>query len=144
METIGLVACGAAKQTRQAPAELIYTSDLFQKSRQYITENTDRWFILSSKHGLLLPQTVIDPYEVTLKGMPEAKHNAWANYVLKSILANTRPGDRLIFLAGRDYRDRLIPELQKQGYQIEVPMKGLRIGSQMAWLNENTGKQPTQ
>jgi len=141
METIGLVACGAKKRPDFVAAELLYISDLFQKSRQYVRENCDRWFILSSKHGLLLPQTAIDPYEATLKNIPEDRHAAWANSVTEAIRANTRTGDRLIFLAGRDYHDRIIAELKPQGYHIEVPMQGLDYDTQVDWLTKHIARQ---
>lgn len=37
---------------------------------------------------------------------------------------------------GRKYREHLIPYLQAEGHPCSVPMRGLGIGQQKAWLKE--------
>ena len=65
-----LVACCGPKLDHAAPARDLYTSDLFTKSRAYAERNGCGWAILSAKHGIVLPDEVIAPYDVTLKTMP--------------------------------------------------------------------------
>src|SRR3546814_2942975 len=61
-----LVACVAAKLDRPAPARDLYASPWFQKARAYVERQGGAWFILSAKHGLIAPETVIARYDETL------------------------------------------------------------------------------
>lgn len=134
MATVYLVACANKKQNKPAPAKNLYISDLFQKSAALARREGDRWYILSAKYGLVEPGQVIEPYDQTLKRMCKADRFAWAQRLLGRLLAETQPGDTIVFLAGTAYRGNLIPELRRRGYLIVVPMEGMRIGEQKAWL----------
>ena len=90
--------------------------------------------ILSAKHGLVDPDAVIDPYEMTLNNMPIGDRRAWANRVVEQMAAHPRPG-RVVMLAGARYREFLEPKLRSLGITVEVPMTGLRIGEQLNWLD---------
>ena len=71
--------------------------------------------------------------------MKKAERQAWAARTLPAILATIPPPAHLVFLAGRTYRDPLLPLLQAQGYAgIEVPMVGLGIGQQIRWLMDHS------
>lgn len=74
-----LVACVAAKLDRPAPARDLYASPWFQKARAYVERQGGAWFILSAKHGLTAPETVIAPYDETLGAMQagERRQLAW-------------------------------------------------------------------
>lgn len=139
MAVIGLVACVKSKLETAAPARELYTSPLFRKSRAYILAHSDRWYILSAKYGLLDPNEVIHPYEMTLKTMPKRQKDIWAHQVLTKLLNLTTPADTIIFLAGLEYRKGLIPALQHRGNSIQIPMEGIPFGNQLAWLTEHTG-----
>jgi hypothetical protein len=90
---------------------------------------------LSAKYGLLTPETVIQPYDITLaKGMSKADREEWAHEVCCDLLKVTTSDDKLVFLAGQKYREQLIICLPAQAYTVEVPMAGLGIGEQLAWL----------
>jgi hypothetical protein len=69
----------------------MYTSTLFRKMMAYaerlIPKST---FILSAKYGLLHPDTVIEPYEQTLKRMKAREREARAIDVLR-VAADVRP-----------------------------------------------------
>ena len=69
---IGIVACSKTKLATPAPAKDLYTSPLFKAARAYCERTYDRWFILSALHGLVEPETVIEPYDVTLARMTAA------------------------------------------------------------------------
>jgi hypothetical protein len=49
------------------------------------------------------------------------------------------PGDNVVFLAGKIYRENLIDPIIKSGCNVEIPMEGLRIGKQKSWLNRQLG-----
>jgi cytoplasmic iron level regulating protein YaaA (DUF328/UPF0246 family) len=142
MQSIYLVACVSQKQNHPAPAELMYQSDWFLKAREYVKRYADNWYILSAKYGLLAPETVIEPYNKTLAhGMSKAERLNWANSVYADLLQVTKPEDKLVFLAGQKYRENLIPKLELMRYSLEIPMEGLRIGNQLAWLKAQLEKE---
>jgi len=61
------VGCGKGKLDHATKARYLYTGSLFRKANAYCIANYDEWFILSAKHGLLDPNDVIDPYDLSLK-----------------------------------------------------------------------------
>ncbi len=105
--TVGLVGCASQKLRRPAPARELYASQL--KASAYAETTCDRWYILSTKHGLVHPDAVLEPYDMklgTLRG-PPIKH--WAA-VLRSQLADEIAGIddlQLIALCGGQYRTAL-------------------------------------
>lgn len=119
-----LVSCVGKKRDYACPAKDLYVSDWFIKAREWAENNGKRWYILSAKHGLLHPDTIIDPYEMALNNIPAAGRRAWAEQV--EIALNTLPG-RLVCLAGKKYREYL-------NLPLSVPMEGLGIGEQLAWF----------
>ncbi|MBA3891656.1 MAG: hypothetical protein H0X64_14115 [Gemmatimonadaceae bacterium] len=137
--TIAMVACARTKRAQSTIARDLYVSDLFSKARAYAEANSADWYILSAKHGAIHPQTVIEPYDMTLNTMGAAEREAWAARVLAQLDDVIQSGDTALFLAGQRYREGLIPDLKARGVQVEVPMEGLPIGAQLQWLARRQG-----
>lgn len=57
--TVGLVGCASQKLRRPAPARELYASEL--KASAYAETTCDRGYILSTKHGLVHPDAVLEP-----------------------------------------------------------------------------------
>jgi cytoplasmic iron level regulating protein YaaA (DUF328/UPF0246 family) len=109
---IALVSCVKQKQSRPAPARELYTSDLFCKMRAFAERHADHWYILSARYGLVHPDSVIAPYEQTLKGMGAAARRAWAEDVFRQLDAEGVLSKKVSFLwlAGSAYQRDLAPE----------------------------------
>ena len=135
MAKISLVACVKTKHKGPAPARDLYSSPLFEKCRGFAERYCERWYILSAKHHLLHPEHVIRRYENTLNNMPAREREVWARRVYELLQGEIRPDDEIILLAGKRYREKLEPLLNRGGYKVEVPMRGLSIGRQLRWLN---------
>lgn len=45
--------------------------------------------------------------------------------------------NRLVFHAGRDYYDKLIPLLDEANIAVETPTDGLQYGETLAWYNDH-------
>lgn len=131
---VALVSCVKSKANSARPAQDLYTSPLFSGMRSYAEQNADNWFILSAKHGLLRPEQVVAPYEKTLKTMRKVERLDWATRVGKELLATLQPDSTVIFLAGQDYSQDIIPTLENRGFVIEVPMGKLKLGPRLKWL----------
>ena len=133
MTRIGLVGCASQKLHRPAPARELYVSQLFRKASAYAEQTCDQWFILSALHGLVHPDTVLEPYNLRLGD----KKNGpliwpWAEAAAKQIEEAVADVDdpQLIILAGEQYQTiRWRTELP-----VEIPMKGLGIGQQLGFL----------
>jgi hypothetical protein len=139
--TVYLVSCVGKKQSRKARAKDLYTSDWFLKARRYVEATGCPWFILSAEFGLVDPDQLLEPYEKTLNAMPIADRRRWAHKVISQMSDRMRDAATVVFLAGQRYREGLSDHLRANGITVEVPMEGLRIGEQLAWLNEHTANE---
>lgn len=135
MERVFLVSCVAKKKPVPAPAADLYLSDWFCKARAFVAAQGGLWFILSAKHGLLAPDEMIAPYDLTLNKMSAQERRAWAEKVKRQMDAHLPDADKVVILAGEKYRAHLMPYLEARFAYIEIPMKGLKIGEQLSWLN---------
>jgi len=137
MKTIALVTCVSSKHNSPMPAGELYCSELFRKMSAYTKNNSDEWYILSAKYGLLSPKTVIASYEKTLNRMSTIERREWSRKVLNDLKQVLSPGDQVIILAGIRYREHLMEPIRKMGCKVSVPMEGLRFGEQLSWLNSH-------
>ena len=133
-----LMSCVAAKLPHMAAAKDLYTSPLFVKGRCFVEAQGWPWFILSAKYGLVGPEEEIAPYEKTLNKMSVVERRDWANKVLEALGPRLAGVRSVVFLAGKNYREFLAPELRERGIEIHVPMQGMRIGEQLRWLSRTT------
>jgi len=136
--TVYWVSCVSRKASAPAPAKDLYVSDWFLKAHAYVEFTGAPWFILSAKYGLVPPDQVIAPYELTLNKMPVADRRRWAEKVFDQLAKQTQKPERILMLAGARYREFLEPGLTAMGVQVDVPMQGLRIGEQLSWLNQQS------
>ncbi len=126
---IALVACGKGKRDHPAPARDLYSGALFRKASAYCEATYDRWYILSAKHGLVDPETVVAPYDLSLSHLDRAERGAWAERVAED-LRRLDVLDAAFFLhAGEKYARPLEPLLG----EAHRPLRGLGIGKQLAW-----------
>ena len=131
---ISLASCVSQKLHVPAPARDLYTSTWFIKARGYADRTGQPWFVLSAKHGLVHPDDVIAPYDLTLNNMPVTDRRAWARSALAQLSPHLDNVGSVTFLAGLRYREFLEPSLMSRGLNVSVPMEGLRIGEQLGWL----------
>jgi hypothetical protein len=137
-KTIVLLSCVATKLPKPAPARELYNSPLFKRSLSYaLTLDPDDIVILSAKYYVIPLDKIIAPYDKTLLNMPKDEANEWGVKVL-SILADkyNLEEDKFIILAGEKYRKYITPQMNHW----EAPLKGLRIGQQLAWYVKKLAK----
>jgi hypothetical protein len=134
MAIIGLVACCKQKCRRKMEAQYFYRSDLFVKSRQYINKHSDAWFILSAKHGLLLPSDEVEFYDESLTDKSDEDLLKWAERVWTHLRPVLFKGDKIVILAGEKYRNILEIRLKRIHCTVESPLDDMPIGKQLKWL----------
>lgn len=133
MRRVALVACVSMKRDTPAPARDLYVSPWFKKARA-IAETHDAWFILSAAHGVTHPDTTLAPYDTSLTTASAGYRRAWAARVNHELNAILRRGDHVTLLAGARYRADLEQRLRRRGVRVTVPMRGLGIGQQLAFM----------
>lgn len=131
---ICFVSCVKQKRAMPCAARDLYTSTWFDKARQYAESFNCPWYILSAKHGLVSPDTSVAPYERSLLTMPATERATWAIRVGKQ-LETVPDAARIVILAGITYRALLLPYFLTKTSNIEIPLEGLAIGQQLAWLS---------
>lgn len=126
------------KKKNESPcrAEELYVSPWFRKARGLVKATGYPWFIISAKHRLLDPGKRIKPYDQTLNRMPTGKRKEWAEKVISEMDDGLPNANAIVILAGEKYREYLMPYLEERFTNVMIPMKGLRIGEQLKWLNE--------
>jgi hypothetical protein len=135
-----LVSCVSQKQDQASAARDLYVSDWFRKARQYAEASGCPWFILSAKYGLVAPDQVVAPYELTLNIMAVAERRAWAKRVDRQLAEAVPELAAVVFLAGERYREFLAEHLTDRGVAVSVPMEGLQIGKQKHWLLQHSSQ----
>ena len=147
--TIGLVACSKTKLNHAAPARELYTSPLFRAASAYCERTYDRWFILSAKHGLVDPDQILEPYDLTLSDLDRRLLRTWGTQVrtqwqrtgISTVAVGqgwSKRGDddiRFFMHAGRLYRT----SASFRADLVEAPVERLRIGEQIAWYAAQSG-----
>ena len=114
-------------------------SQLFRRAYAYATRSYDQVAILSAKHGHLLPNDWIEPYDLTLKNLTKKQRMMWAERVVKQMREklNLDSLRDVYFHCGKSYREFLIPKLETYGIACHVPLRGLRYGEQLAWYDRH-------
>ena len=133
--------CVKRKLDRAAPARDIYASPLWRHRREYAERYGVPWFILSAKHGLLSPDTHIEPYDLALADFSPAERRAWSQRVLDRLRDVTAviAGMTIEVHAGKLYVEYGLERgLRQAGADVRRPLARIRgIGSQMAWYKEH-------
>lgn len=134
---IALVSSVRTKADQPRPAKDFYVSAWFTRARALVEQSHLRWFILSTAHGLVDPDTIIGPYECTLHDMSAAEGKQWAERVIGQINDVVPEADEVIVLAGRRYCASLLPYLQVRFSAVSLPLQGLSRGQQLNWLGNS-------
>lgn len=140
-----LVGCVKRKLAVPALARDIYASPLWRFRREYAEQCAVPWFILSAKHGLLDPDTYIEPYDLALADLPSAERRDWSHRVLDQFREVTAvvAGKTIEVHAGKMYVEYgLERELSQAGANIRRPLAQIPgIGSQIAWYKTHLESQ---
>ena len=113
MKTFILISCVSKKVDFETSAEDLYISPLFKYNLAYAKGlNPEKIFILSAKYGLLELDSQIKPYNQTLNQMDINQRKIWAKNVLEKLENKINlKEDKIIFLAGKRYREFLVPHI---------------------------------
>ena len=115
-----LVSCGKRKSDTLCKAKDMYNSFRFQQLKSIGESYGFKWYIMSAKYGLLSPETVIEPYDLSLGSCSLEYKQKWAKNVVDNLKVYNK--DTLfIVLADAEYSKYVTPLLIDNGYQVSSP-----------------------
>ena len=138
VDIICLVSCVWPKRATAALAKDLYRSAWFLKARACAESAGSYWFILSAKYGLVHPDEMIEPYEMTLDTMGVAERRNWSRRVQQQMDERMPDASLIVVLAGQRYREFLMDYLVGRAVTVHVPMAGMRNGQQLSWLGKHS------
>lgn len=141
MITWALIPCSKSKADHPCSAwEMYWPSRQFRGAWRVAEAQGQQPLILSAKYGLLLPETVIEPYDETLKGKARLARACWADAVFRQLLDFLRTGDEVVSYLGAIYAADLVRWLRLRGsvarWAVEEPLKGKSQGARLAWFKQ--------
>jgi hypothetical protein len=121
--SIIVIPCGKAKQSLPSAARDLYIGTSFRLARAAAEADGRDWLILSSRYGLVAPDTVIAPYEQVTKSTTDVQR-------LTAILrTQVRRGETVESWCPEAYNRALIAA----GAVVSEPLRGKRQGERAAW-----------
>jgi hypothetical protein len=131
---IALMATARIKSSHADTVIRFYKSPLFQKSVAYARLAYNRFYFYNAPGGLLMPDRIMEPDNLSIRALSPAERRIWAQRVIEALSRCERLNELSLFLhGGRVYRNYLEPELTKRGIAYTVPLAGLSIGKQLRW-----------
>ncbi|MBB4762389.1 DUF6884 domain-containing protein [Amorphoplanes digitatis] len=126
------------KTATPAPARQLYCSPLFDRRRRYAEQRGLSWYVLSAEHGLVAPDTLLEPYDVDLSEQTNQYRGAWAQWVVAKLrqIDGDLAGRRVEIHAGDAYATTLVPLLSAAGADVRRPLARLSMGRQLAWYDD--------
>jgi len=127
MKKIVLISCVSKNLPYKEKVKNLYISPLFKNKLDYAQKfKPDKIYVLSAKYGLLNLETEIEPYDLTLNNMSLNEVKVWSERVIKQISTQADLNqDNFILLAGKKYRNYLIPHISF----FQIPLEGMTIGN---------------
>lgn len=131
-----LLGCVSQKLDWSAPARDLYRSTLWVGRKAYAERTGKPWRILSAEHGVIHPDAVIAPYDRSLEAQTARYRREWSDRTAGDILQLTAQLETAVveIHAGSAYIDSgLGTRLEHAGITVDRPLRGMRIGEQLAW-----------
>jgi len=137
-----VVLVGSVRSTLNAaaPARDLYTNALFVRRRGYAEASGRPWFVLDARWGLVAPEEVIAPSEVSLGDMPVPYRHGWAEFVVGQLAGAMAPAGRetlagaVVEIHASDHHvDALRPAVERAGATLVDPVDAHSLSETLAW-----------
>jgi hypothetical protein len=118
----------------------------FAKATTYATRLGAPWYVLSARYGLLAPEDVIGPYDVTLSDQSTGYRTAWGRWVTAQLveLVGALGGLVVEVHAGDAYAAPLREPLRRSGALVTEPLAELTQGRRLAWYGQGRDNHPSR
>ncbi len=135
-QTIILISCGKRKLDRSARADELYTSPRSRLAVGLTSILRYPFRIVSAAHGLLRPDQIVSPYDVSLDGLTSDELTEWRAKVAKDLASFPIHVCRFLLLGSDDYIHQISIVLTEIGADYIAPMTGCPANQQTAWLKK--------
>ena len=126
MQSIFIINCSKEKLNYPIKASDMYCSERFILSKKIAKKQGNKWYVLSAKYGLISPDTIIEPYDISVNDWSEKEKKEYASKVIKQISDYGIGKDRLVFLCNSPYTNDILKKLEKKKCQIVAPFFHLK------------------
>ncbi len=137
-----LLGCVKGKRDYGGPAQDVYASTLWKYRREYAESRGCPWYILSAKHGLLAPDTWIEPYDCSLNDSSPTERRTWSTRVLNDLVEKIpKLGGKAIEVhAGKSYVEYGLEKgLREIGVIVRRPLAHVvGPGRQVNWYQQRS------
>src|SRR5450830_1754390 len=131
-----LVGSVRSQQAEAAQARELFASALFALRRRYAEASGRPWFVLSSRWGLVAPDEVIAPSDVSLGDVPPAYRHGWAEFVVGQLAGYvTLAGAVVEIHAGDHHVDALRAAVERAGATLVDPVDAHSLAETLAWYD---------
>jgi hypothetical protein len=133
-----LIGCVSRKEPTARPAKDLYRTELFSRRRAYAEASGRPWLIVSALYGIVDPDAVIEPYDVRISDLDRHQRQALAEQIADDLEQRFGPLAGVTFEvhAGDEYMQMLAYGLRPRRARLVNPLRGLRIGEQLAWYGQ--------
>jgi len=131
-----LLGCGKNKKGVRSSAAQLYTSPRFQMGVRLAGRLQVPLFVISAKHGLVLPDEAIDPYDLTIDQLSDTAKSVWAAQVVKTLMSKNRRVTQVLILADDDYAEPLSRLFAEKNVDALRPLQGLAQSAHLPFLKE--------
>jgi hypothetical protein len=130
-----VIGCVAGKRATASPARDLYQSTLFRGRRAYAEAAGKPWFIMSALYGLIDPDEVVTPYDVSMRQLDRVQRKALGEQVVDAIeqRVGSLAGCVVELHAGNEYAEAIAEPLRTREATLYRPLQGLRLGMQLQW-----------
>lgn len=118
MTSLAIAPCSGVKLPHAAPARELYAGSLYQLAARTATVVGDDWAILSALHGIVHPDTVLEPYDQQLGGEGAIRPRAVAD----QLAADWPDVDEVIALTPNAYTALLAGACSLAGIRLTAPL----------------------
>lgn len=134
-QVVYLVSCGKRKSEVTCRAQDMYNSERFQLSRERIIQIGCPWYIISAKYGLLSPDEVITPYDLSISSLNCDEKEEWNRRLITS-LKEFPEGTLFVIWADAEYSTILKRILESCHLQFICPFESMPASAQVSYLQK--------
>ena len=132
-----IIGCGRRKKKSASQARTLYVSERFRTCRAVAETLSAPYLILSALHGLIAPDTTLDPYDLDLGTLSEESKRVWANSAL-NYLDRTNDGAPITLLAAGAYAEPIMAcnAIRTEPLPISAPLAEIETRHHKDWLDQ--------
>lgn len=92
--------------------------------------------MVSALYGLMPPDQMVQPYDVTLADLEPWERSQWASQTASAIVNHFGGISEVECHMGSRYLSLLGNALSDRGVKVEAPLSGLEVGERLQWYKQ--------